>query len=65
MVGAGATGGYYGGRMAQAGRDITFLVRGTRLQQLQERGLEIVSPQGDTTVHQNDCEQSSPCPATR
>ena len=51
MVGAGATGGYYGGRMAEAGRDVTFLVRGTRLRQLQECGLEIVSPQGDATVH--------------
>lgn len=51
MVGAGATGGYYGGRMAQAGRDVTFLVRGARKQQLEERGLEIVSPHGDATVH--------------
>lgn len=51
MVGAGATGGYYGGRLAQAGRDITFLVRGERLRHLQERGLEIVSPHGNVTVH--------------
>jgi 2-dehydropantoate 2-reductase len=50
MVGAGATGGYYGGRLAQAGRDVTFLVRGKRLQQLQERGIEIVSPLGNATV---------------
>ncbi len=50
MVGAGATGGYYGGRLAQAGRDITFLVRGTRLKQLQENGLVIVSPLGDATL---------------
>jgi 2-dehydropantoate 2-reductase len=50
MVGAGATGGYYGGRLAQAGRDITFLVRGTRLQQLQDKGIVIVSPRGDATV---------------
>ncbi len=50
IVGAGATGGYYGGRMAQAGRNVTFLVRGARLRQLQERGLEIVSPQGDATI---------------
>ena len=50
MVGAGATGGYYGGRLAQAGRDVTFLVRGKRLQQLQKDGLQIVSPLGDATV---------------
>lgn len=51
MVGAGATGGYYGGRMAQAGRDVAFLVRGARKRQLEERGLEIVSPNGDAVVH--------------
>jgi 2-dehydropantoate 2-reductase len=50
MVGAGATGGYYGGRLAQAGRDITFLVRGTRLKQLQDKGIEIVSPGRDVSV---------------
>jgi 2-dehydropantoate 2-reductase len=50
MVGAGATGGYYGGRLAQAGRDVTFLVRGKRLQQLQTNGIEIVSPIGNATV---------------
>ena len=50
MVGAGATGGYYGGRLAQAGRDVTFLVRGRRLEQLKKDGLQIVSPLGDATV---------------
>ena len=50
VVGAGATGGYFGGRLAQAGRDVTFLVRPRRAQQLRERGLEIVSPHGDVTV---------------
>src|SRR5271155_3525837 len=46
-VGAGSTGGYFGGRLAQAGRDVTFLVRPVRAAQLQERGLEILSPHGD------------------
>ncbi len=50
MVGAGATGGYFGGRLAQAGRDVTFLVRGERMRQLQRDGLHILSPHGDTTV---------------
>ncbi len=50
MVGAGATGGYYGGRLAQAGRDITFLVRGNRKKELDAKGIVIVSPQGDATV---------------
>ena len=47
VVGAGATGGYFGGRLAQAGRDVTFLVRPARAAQLRERGLRIVSPHGD------------------
>jgi len=42
VVGAGATGGYFGGRLAQAGRDVTFLVRPRRAAQLKERGLRIV-----------------------
>lgn len=50
VVGAGATGGYFGGRLAQAGRDVTFLVRPGRAQQLQQDGLQIVSPFGDVTL---------------
>ena len=46
VVGAGWTGGYLGGRLAQAGRDVTFLVRPRRAAQLQEGGLQIVSPHG-------------------
>jgi 2-dehydropantoate 2-reductase len=38
VVGAGATGGYFGARLAQAGRDVTFLVRPHRAGQLRERG---------------------------
>jgi 2-dehydropantoate 2-reductase len=51
IVGAGATGGFYGGRLAQAGRDITFLVRPARAEKIRRNGLEIVSPLGDATVH--------------
>jgi 2-dehydropantoate 2-reductase len=50
VVGAGSTGGYFGGRLAQAGRDVTFLVRPKRAQQLQASGLQIVSPHGDFTL---------------
>ena len=50
VVGAGAVGGYFGGRLAQAGRDVTFLVRSQRAAQLRERGLEIVSPHGNATL---------------
>jgi 2-dehydropantoate 2-reductase len=50
VVGAGATGGYFGGRLAQAGRDVTFLVRAGRAEKLRQEGLRIVSASGDITV---------------
>jgi 2-dehydropantoate 2-reductase len=50
VVGAGSTGGYFGGRLAQAGRDVTFLVRPARAAKLRETGLRIVSPHGDATL---------------
>jgi 2-dehydropantoate 2-reductase len=50
VVGAGATGGYFGGRLAEAGRDVTFLVRPARAEQLRRNGLQIVSPHGDVTL---------------
>lgn len=46
MAGAGATGGYFGARLAQAGQDVTFLVRERRFQQLQTNGLMLKTPQG-------------------
>jgi len=46
MAGAGATGGYFGARLAQAGQDVTFLVRERRFQQLQTNGLVLQTPQG-------------------
>jgi 2-dehydropantoate 2-reductase len=50
VVGAGAVGGYFGARLAQAGRDVTFLVRPARGEQLQKDGLRILSPHGDATL---------------
>jgi 2-dehydropantoate 2-reductase len=50
IVGAGAIGGYFGGRMLQAGRDITFLVRPRRASELAAVGLVIKSPNGDVTL---------------
>ena len=47
VVGAGAVGGYFGGRLLQAGRDVTFLVRPRRAAELAEHGLMIRSPVGD------------------
>ena len=50
VVGAGAIGGYFGGRMLQAGSDITFLVRPRRAAELAAHGLVIKSPNGDVTL---------------
>jgi 2-dehydropantoate 2-reductase len=50
VVGAGATGGFFGARLAQAGRDVTFLVRPRRAAALRERGLRIVAPDGSIEV---------------
>ena len=50
IVGAGSTGGYFGARLMQAGRDVTFLVRPARAAALRETGLQVVSPLGDFGV---------------
>jgi 2-dehydropantoate 2-reductase len=50
VLGAGAVGGYFGGRLAEAGRDVTFLVRPPRAAVLRGRGLAVASPLGDFTV---------------
>jgi 2-dehydropantoate 2-reductase len=50
VVGAGAVGGYFGGRLLEAGRDVTFLVRPARAARLAESGLSIRSPFGDVDL---------------
>jgi 2-dehydropantoate 2-reductase len=50
VVGAGAIGGYFGGRLLEAGHDVTFLVRPGRAAELAGAGLVIKSPNGDVTV---------------
>jgi 2-dehydropantoate 2-reductase len=50
VVGAGAIGGYFGGRLLGAGRDVTFLVRPRRAAELAGAGLVIKSPNGDVTL---------------
>jgi 2-dehydropantoate 2-reductase len=46
IVGAGAVGGFFGAKLFEAGRNVTFLVRPARMQQLQGDGLCILSPDG-------------------
>lgn len=50
VIGAGALGGYFGGCLLRAGRDVTFMVRSHRAEQLARDGLRIVSPHGNFTV---------------
>jgi 2-dehydropantoate 2-reductase len=50
VLGAGGTGGYFGGRLAEAGADVTFLVRDARAAVLRHDGLRIESQFGDATL---------------
>ncbi|MGP1678019.1 MAG: 2-dehydropantoate 2-reductase [Burkholderiales bacterium] len=50
ILGAGAVGGYFGGRLVQSGADVTFLVRPQRAQKLAQAGLAIKSPLGDAQI---------------
>jgi 2-dehydropantoate 2-reductase len=52
VLGAGATGGYFGGRLLEAGRDVSFLVRPRRAEQLRRDGLVIKSALGDAVIEQ-------------
>src|SRR5258708_19456272 len=48
--GTGGVGGYFGGRLAQAGEDVTFIARGAMLEALTQHGLRVDSIKGDFTV---------------
>jgi 2-dehydropantoate 2-reductase len=50
IVGAGAIGGYFGSRLIDAGRDVTFLVRPRRVEQLRRDGLVVISPLGNLNL---------------
>jgi 2-dehydropantoate 2-reductase len=50
IIGAGATGGYFGGRLLESGQDVTFLVRAGRAAQLSKHGLVIRSSMGDAVL---------------
>jgi 2-dehydropantoate 2-reductase len=50
VVGAGAIGGYFGARLIAAARDVTFLVRPRRAEQLRRDGLVVTSPLGDLNL---------------
>jgi 2-dehydropantoate 2-reductase len=50
IFGTGGVGGYFGGRLAQAGEDVIFMARGQQLQALRTHGLRVDSPQGDFAI---------------
>ena len=50
VAGAGGVGGYIGVRLAEAGHDIGYLVRGRSLAALRERGITLKSPLGDVRL---------------
>ena len=50
VAGAGAIGGYLGAKLARAGADVALFARGPHLQAMQERGLRVISPEGDFDV---------------
>ena len=50
IIGAGAVGGYFGARLHAAGRDVTFLVRPHRAEQLRRSGLDLATDQGDLHI---------------
>jgi 2-dehydropantoate 2-reductase len=50
VMGTGAVGGYFGGRLAAAGEDVTFIARGAHLEALRQRGLAIHSALGDAAI---------------
>lgn len=50
FLGAGGTGGYFGGRAVQAGADVSFLLRDKRARTVSRQGLQLRSPRGDALI---------------
>ena len=50
VFGTGGVGGYFGGRLAQAGEDVTFIARGAQLEALRNTGLRVESIKGDFSI---------------
>lgn len=51
VMGAGALGGYFGARLAEAGHDVWFIARGAHLAAMRATGLKVISPKGDMLIH--------------
>jgi 2-dehydropantoate 2-reductase len=51
VFGTGGVGGYFGGRLAHAGEDVTFVARGEHLRAIKANGLKVDSPNGDFAIY--------------
>ncbi len=63
IVGTGGVGGYFGGRLAKAGHDVTFIARGAHKEAIEKNGLQVKSINGNFSVKQvkvtNDISQTT------
>ena len=50
VMGTGGMGGFYGGRLASNGEDVTFIARGAHLDAMRKNGLKLEGPNGDITI---------------
>ena len=51
ILGSGGLGGYFGGRLAAAGFNVTFVARGRHFQSIAKGGLKVRSPLGLSLIH--------------
>ena len=51
VMGTGGVGGFFGGKLANAGYDVRFIARGKHLEAMKKDGLKIISETGNFTVH--------------
>ena len=59
VMGAGGTGGYYGGMLARAGLDVCFITRGEHLRAIRQNGLKVVTTQGEFMVRAKATDEPS------
>jgi 2-dehydropantoate 2-reductase len=59
IFGTGGVGGFFGGRMAQAGEDVTFIARGEHLRAIKANGLKVDSTEGDFVIFQRRRQMTS------
>ena len=58
-LGSGGIGGYYGALLANSGHDVTLSARGAHLEALQQRGVTVRTPDGESTISVNAVAESA------